>query len=136
MPEPTSNQSESAGMNYAALVSFLVQPFLDSPDSLKVDCEASPSRPRIWIRLAFEGEEKGRVFGRGGRNIQAIRTVLEASAKANGQSIYLDIYGGQATGRDTVAPSRPPTGGHPKPPSRPPTSFPKTSSRLQSRGPN
>lgn len=80
--------------DYTALVRFLVLPFLESPSSLKIDCEILPSQPKVWIRLAFEGEDKGRVFGRGGRNIQAIRTVIEAAAKAAGQSVYLDIYGG------------------------------------------
>ncbi|MBV8887090.1 MAG: KH domain-containing protein, partial [Chroococcidiopsidaceae cyanobacterium CP_BM_RX_35] len=52
---------------------------------------------RVWIRVAFEGEDKGRVFGRGGRNIQAIRTVVAAAATAAGHSAYLDIYGSQAS---------------------------------------
>lgn len=79
--------------DYAELVRFLVKPFLETPDSLRVDCESRPQKARVWIRLAFAASDKGRVFGRGGRNIQAIRTVVEAAAKAAGQSIYLDIYG-------------------------------------------
>jgi len=42
--------------------------------------------------MAFDGEDKGRVFGRGGRNIQAIRTVIQGVAKIAGESVYLDIY--------------------------------------------
>lgn len=82
--------------NYVELVRFLLQPFLDAPDSLIVDCEVLPSKSRVWIRLAFEGTDKGRVYGRGGRNLQAIRAVLAASAQAVGQSVYLDIYGSNA----------------------------------------
>jgi len=48
---------------------------------------------RAWVRVAFESEDKGRVFGRGGRNIEAIRTVIAAAAA--GHSVYLDIYGSQ-----------------------------------------
>lgn len=70
-----------------------MEPFLESPRSLKIDCETSTSRARVWVRVAIDGEEKGRVFGRGGRNIQAIRTVLQAVAKLSGYSAYLDIYG-------------------------------------------
>lgn len=80
--------------DYAGLVRFLVQPLLDSPASLKVDCEVIPAKARVWIRLAFEDSDKGRVFGRGGRTIQAIRTVLEAVAQAAGHVVYLDIYQG------------------------------------------
>lgn len=79
--------------DYAGLVKFLVEPFLELPESLKVDCEISPSRSKVWVRVAFEGADKGRVFGRGGRNIQAIRSVLEAAARAVGYTAYLDVFG-------------------------------------------
>lgn len=89
--------------DYNGLVRFLVQPFLESPDSLSVDCELSPNTARVWIRVAFEGEDKGRVFGRGGRNIQAIRTVIAATAALAGHSVYLDIYGSQAHDREDMS---------------------------------
>ena len=82
--------------DYAQLVRFLIQPFLESPNSLSVDCEISANTSRVWIRVAFEGEDKGRVFGRGGRNIHNIRTVIAAAATLAGDSVYLDIYGSQA----------------------------------------
>jgi uncharacterized protein len=79
--------------DYAGLVRFLVFPFLEAPEQLRVDAEVSHVRSRVLVRLAFEGSDKGRVFGRGGRNIQAIRTVLEGVAKTVGYSVYLDIFG-------------------------------------------
>jgi uncharacterized protein len=94
MPEPAASQaSTSKTPDYEALIRFLVKPFLEAPDALKLDCEISPAKSRVWIRLAFEGEDKGRVFGRGGRNIQAIRTVLTAIAQLAGHAIHLDVYG-------------------------------------------
>jgi len=100
VPQPPSNavsNSEAATVpDYAELVRFLIQPFLESPGSLSVDCEISPNSSKVWIRVAFEGEDKGRVFGRGGRNIQGIRTVIAAAAALAGHSVYLDIYGSQA----------------------------------------
>lgn len=131
MPEPPLKSATSrvtASPDYVGLLRFLLEPFLDSPDSLRVDCEKSSSKPRVWIRLAFEGEEKGRIFGRGGRNIQAIRTVLEASAKAAGDFLYLDIYGSQAGGRDSPPPSRSPV--------VKPSKLPSRSSSIQSRTPS
>ncbi len=79
--------------DYAGLVRFLVLPFLELPEQLRVDSEISQVRSRVLVRLAFEAADKGRVFGRGGRNIQAIRTVLEGVAKSAGHSAYLDIFG-------------------------------------------
>ncbi|WP_313949298.1 KH domain-containing protein [Leptolyngbya sp. FACHB-261] len=79
--------------DYTQLARFLIAPLLDDPNSLKLDCEINSARQRAWLRVAFEGSDKGRVFGRGGRTIQAIRTVLEAAAQLVGYTIYLDIYG-------------------------------------------
>jgi predicted RNA-binding protein YlqC (UPF0109 family) len=101
VPETPSSLQE-ASPDYVGLVRFLVAPFLESPASLSVDCEKSASKGRVWIRLAFEGADKGRVFGRGGRNIQAIRMVIQAVALAAGQSAHLDIYESQ-TRTDRVA---------------------------------
>ena len=84
--------------DYVQLVRFLVCPFLDSPELLKVDCEISPRTMRVLIRLAFEGDDKGRVFGRGGRNVQAVRTVIQAVAKASGHSAHLEVFGSQTAG--------------------------------------
>lgn len=86
--------------DYCGLVAYLVKPFLESPDSLKVDCEVSPRSMRVLVRVAFEGEDKGRVFGRGGRNIQAIRTVLQAIAQVAGQTAHLEVFGGQPERED------------------------------------
>ncbi len=94
--------------DYAGLVTLLVKPFLETPESLRVDCEVVANRSRVWVRLAFEGTDKGRVFGRGGRNIQAIRSVLEGVAKAAGYSAVLDIFGSQS---DRDSESERPSGG-------------------------
>lgn len=122
----SSAQSRSMQPDYVQLTRFLIQPFLESPESLKIDCECSSNRPRVWIRLAFDSADKGRVFGRGGRNIQAIRTVLEAAAQLAGQVAHLEIFGGEPSAhRDESSDSE---AGSSKPPpqrSAPPKSPPK-----------
>ncbi|MGM3306238.1 KH domain-containing protein [Anabaena sp. WFMT] len=96
-------KSPTASPDYVGLVQFLVQPFLESPESLSVDCEISPTLKRAWIRIAFEATDKGKVFGRGGRNIQAIRTVIAAAAELAGQSVHLDIYGSNSQSREGMS---------------------------------
>ncbi|WP_044209199.1 KH domain-containing protein [Coleofasciculus chthonoplastes] len=90
--KPVSEPGQKTSPDYGSLVRFLVEPFLESSTSLSLDCERAHANSRVWIRLAFDGEDKGRVFGRGGRNIQAIRTVIQGVAKIAGESVYLDIY--------------------------------------------
>jgi uncharacterized protein len=96
-------KSLATSPNYVGLVQFLVQPFLESPESLSVDCEVSQVLNRIWIRIAFNSTDKEKVFGRGGRNIQAIRTVIATAAELAGQSVYLDIYGTSSQSRDSTS---------------------------------
>jgi hypothetical protein len=107
IPQPTNRDDLTTGSDrqpdYAELVRFLIQPFLESPNSLSVDCEFFASTGKVWVRVAFESEDKGRVFGRGGRNIQNIRTVIAAAAVLSGHSVYLDIYGSQAFNGTTSA---------------------------------
>jgi uncharacterized protein len=88
-----STEGSKIGPNFLGLVRFLLQPFLDEPESLAVDCEQLESTQKIWIRVAFSGTDKGKVFGRGGRNLQAIRTVLAATASLVGKSLHFEVYG-------------------------------------------
>ncbi len=86
LPQPTTS------LDYLALVRFLVEPFLLSREGLKLDCEISQGGNRAWLRLALAEEDKGRLFGRWGKNIQAVRVVLEMAATQAGQSVHLEIY--------------------------------------------
>ena len=79
--------------DYEGLIQYLMKPFLDSPDELKTDIEQLGKDRRILLRVAFSAEDRGRMFGRGGRNIQAIRTVLETTAALYDQRVSLDVYG-------------------------------------------
>ncbi len=132
VPDSTSspvNRVSSLSPDYYGLVRFLMEPFLEEPASLKVDCEVLPTNRLVWIRLAFEGADKGRVFGRGGRNIQAIRSVLEATAQTVGQLVSLDIYGGQPSSRESLPPPQAPA---PKSRTLPSPPRPSNSPRLRS----
>ncbi|WP_265576232.1 KH domain-containing protein [Gloeocapsopsis crepidinum] len=113
------------------MVKFLIQPFLENPDSLSVDCEVSQSNRKVWVRVAFESEDKGKIYGRGGRNIQAIRTVIAAAGAIAEQSVYLDIYGGDAQERDLTADTSAEIGTKPSQQKRRTTSKPNV--RLRSR---
>ncbi len=86
--------------DYERLVKFLFQPFLTATEALGVDCEYTLDRHRVWIRVAVASTDQGSAFGRGGRNIQAIRLVLQSAATLGGQSIHLDVYGSNSGQRE------------------------------------
>jgi uncharacterized protein len=80
--------------DYEALARFLMNPFLDEPAALKFHSETLAGGKKMWLRAAFnETEDKGRVFGRGGRNIKAVRTVIAAAAKRSAMMVNLSVFG-------------------------------------------
>ena len=87
-----SASQESSSPDYVRLVEFLLEPFLDEAESIQVDCEYVASTKKIWLRVAFDSEDKGKVFGRGGRNIQAVSKILQMAAANDERSLRLDVY--------------------------------------------
>jgi uncharacterized protein len=108
--------------DYEQLVKFLFKPFLSAVDAIGVDCEYTIDRNRVWIRVAVAEADRGSAFGRGGRNIQAVRTVLQIAASSVGQSVHLDVYGNTPssyTDTDRSPADAPPPSNRPR--SAPPT---------------
>jgi uncharacterized protein len=94
MPNKTklSGDQIAVSPDYEQLTRFLIEPFLEDPQGLSINSEVNPQSKKIWLRVAFAKSDRGKVFGRGGRNIQAIRTTIQAAAAAHGESVFLDIY--------------------------------------------
>lgn len=98
--------------DYEGLVRYLLTPMLSHPEQLRLHREVLAGG--VWVRLALAESDRGRVLGRGGRTLQAIRTVVQAAAQLAGHSCHLDIYGlnQHATAeRGERTPARPRRGG-------------------------
>ncbi len=64
------------------LLVFLARSLVDEPEKVEVECRETESRVDLTLRVA-QGD-MGKVIGRGGRIVKAIRTVMKAaSVKAN-----------------------------------------------------
>ncbi|VEP18843.1 putative RNA-binding protein (Contains KH domain) [Hyella patelloides LEGE 07179] len=87
-----SASQEVSSPDYVGLVKFLIEPFLEETESLHIDCEHLTSSSKVWLRVAFDTADKGKVFGRGGRNIQAVGTILKTAANNANQFLHLDVY--------------------------------------------
>ena len=102
MPNKTEHGSGQrlSSPDYEKLARFLIEPFLEDAQSLSVNSEVNSNNKKIWLRIAFDKSDRGKVFGRGGRNIQAIRTTIQTAAKAHDQSVFLDIYSDESSESD------------------------------------
>ncbi len=64
------------------LLLFLARSLVDEPDKVEVEGRETDSRVDLTLRVA--PDDVGKVIGRGGRIVKAIRTVMKAaSVKAN-----------------------------------------------------
>ena len=74
----------------AGLVDSIVRPLVDEPDALEVtSVEAEDGGMVIEIRVA-EGDA-GKVIGRQGRVIKAIRTLARAAASRSGKLVEVEL---------------------------------------------
>lgn len=74
----------------AGLVDSIVRPLVDEPDALEVSSvEAEDGGVVIEIRVA-EGDA-GKVIGRQGRVIKAIRTLARAAASRSGKLVDVEL---------------------------------------------
>ena len=71
------------------LLVLLVRPIVDEPDSVEV--EASESDTRVDLELRVAPDDIGKVIGRGGRTIRAIRTVVKAASVKVGKLVNVEV---------------------------------------------
>ena len=80
--------SSQNGPNIRQIVAYLVEHLVDHPDQVKIESEEQEDA--AIFRLSVAEEDKGKVIGRQGKVIKAIRTV--ASAAAGGEKrIAIDL---------------------------------------------
>ena len=80
MPEPRLEE----------LVSFLARSLVDNPDDVEVtSTEKDDSRVDLELRVAQD--DMGRVIGRQGRTIRAIRSVVKAAAVKADKRVDVEV---------------------------------------------
>lgn len=72
------------------LLEFLASGLVDDPDAVSVEGFDEPNGS-ITLELTVADDEKGRVIGRGGRTISALRTVIRAMPNPDGQRVAVEI---------------------------------------------
>ena len=94
--------------DYAGLVEFIVKNIVESPDAVVVDGNSKRHRSQT-VEVRLDPADVGRVIGKGGKNIEAIRAVVKAAAikdhtRVNVEVVTEDDY---ETGNDRDAGGEP-----------------------------
>lgn len=71
------------------LLLFIVRGIVDEPDRVEVSAEETDSRVSLTLRVA-EGDV-GKVIGRGGRIVRAIRTVMKAASVKAQKRVSVEV---------------------------------------------
>ena len=71
------------------LVEYIVKSLVDKPEDVSVSLDESEMGKDIKIKVA--DDDKGRIIGRQGRIIKAIRQVISAGATKNGEKYRVEI---------------------------------------------
>jgi uncharacterized protein len=71
------------------LLVFLARSLVDEPERVEVSATETDSRVDLELRVA--PEDMGKVIGRQGRTVKAIRTVLKAASVKVGKRVNVEV---------------------------------------------
>jgi predicted RNA-binding protein YlqC (UPF0109 family) len=72
------------------LVEYLAKSLVDRPDEVTVD-EFEEDDGTIVFELTVADDDVGKVIGRNGRTVNALRTVIRASAVRHNRRVLVDV---------------------------------------------
>lgn len=77
-------------VDYRALVEFVARAVADHPDQVEINAiERGPGTVAIKVKMA--DDDLGRLIGRGGRNIDALRAVVKVASLRERRRVFVDI---------------------------------------------
>jgi len=79
------------GADTEGLVRYLVESLVDVPEAVVIDCTETDDSLSFSIQL--DPSDVGKVIGRGGRIIKAIRTLARAAGSTEGRHVDVDVVG-------------------------------------------
>lgn len=71
------------------LVTYLARRLVDEPDAVRVDAETDGDT--LHLSLSVAAGDVGKVIGKQGRIIRAMRTVIRSGGARRGQRVMLEI---------------------------------------------
>jgi uncharacterized protein len=81
-------------VDYRALVEYVARSVADRPDEVEVNA-IDRGRGTIAIKVKMADEDMGRLIGKAGRNIEALRTLVRVASLRERKRVFVDL----ATGR-------------------------------------
>lgn len=96
---------------FEALITYLAKSLVDRPDQVVV--RPSPAEGGRIYELQVAPEDVGKVIGRDGRTVNAMRTLLAAAAQRKGEKARLEILDDRRLAARNATPPAGPAGSPP-----------------------
>jgi uncharacterized protein len=77
-------------VDYRALVEFVARAIAEKPDEVKVEV-FERSRGTISVTVHLAEEDIGKLIGKGGRNIEALRALVRAASLRERRRVFVDL---------------------------------------------
>jgi uncharacterized protein len=95
-PPPAYDEEDEPGMpagegvnRAAAVLKYIVENIVDEPEEISIGATTDDRGPVLLLRVA--ADDRGKVIGRQGRIVQAIRTVVKAATVGTGEKVSVEI---------------------------------------------
>jgi uncharacterized protein len=75
--------------DYAELATFIVKNMVSDPDQVQV--RLRPGGRQSVVEIKVGPEDMGKLIGKGGRNIDALRAVIRAAGLRHRQRVQVDV---------------------------------------------
>jgi uncharacterized protein len=72
------------------LLEYLTRALVDSPDAVSVE-SFEEDDGTVVLELRVAEDDVGKVIGRGGRTVNALRTVVRAASVRHGRRVLVDV---------------------------------------------
>jgi predicted RNA-binding protein YlqC (UPF0109 family) len=73
----------------AAVLKFIVERIVDEPEKIAIGATEDDRGPVLLLRVA--DDDRGKIIGRQGRIVHAIRTIVKAASVGTGEKVNVEI---------------------------------------------
>ncbi len=77
-------------MDYKGLVEYIIKTMAEEPEGISIEAH-DRHRGAVSLKIKMAERDMGKLIGRGGRNIEAIRTLVRVASLRERRKVFVDL---------------------------------------------